>query len=337
MAKAIKKTKHDLITIGDAWLDVFLDIEEGTLSCELKKEQCLLCFDYADKIPVKEVVTVPGAGNASNAAVGGKRLGMRSAIVSVLGNDKTGTDIIEHWKRSKVDTVFVTRDRSQATNYAAVLNFKGERTQFIHSEKRKYTLPAIGTTKWIYYSAIGPGHEKQEKQLLKYLEAHPKVKLAFNPGNDQLTRGLEAIKPVICRTDLFIVNREEGEHLLQLARRPIHNLLLNYVQLGAKNVIITDGPKGSYGTDGNRIWFQPIFPGPMKERTGAGDSYTIGTLYGLFANKTLPVAMGYGTANSWSVVQHVGPQKGLLTKSEIEKVRRKYAKNKAKPQNHIKL
>ncbi len=335
MPTKTKKAKYDLITVGDSWLDVFLDIDEATLSCELKKEQCLLCFDYADKIPVKEVVTVAGAGNSSNAAVGGKRLGMKSAIVSVLGADKTGDDIVQHWKSEKVDTAFVTRDKKNGTNYATVLNFKGERTQLIHSEKRKYTLPQLGTTDWIYYSAIGPGHEKQEKQLLKYLKENPHVNLAFNPGNDQLTRGLQSLKPMISRSSLFIVNREEGEHLLELARRPIHNLLLNYIQLGAKNVIITDGPNGSYGTDGNEIWFHPIFPGPMKERTGAGDSYTIGTLYGLFAGKKLPIAMGYGTANSWSVVQHVGPQAGLLTKTEIEKTRKKFAKHKPKQQNHL--
>lgn len=335
MATKKQQPKYDMISVGDSWLDVFLDIDDATLSCELKREQCLLCFDYAEKIPVREVVTVAGAGNASNAAVGGRRLGMNTAIVSVLGNDETASDIIRHWKKEKVDTKYVRKDKNDGTNYAAVLNFQGERTQLIHSQNRDYKLPKLATTDWVYYSAIGPGHEKQEKQLLKYLKDHPHVKLAFNPGNDQLTRGLESLEPMISRSSLFIVNREEGMRLLEVARRPIHNLLFNYVQIGARNVVITDGPKGSYGTDGNQIWYHPIFPGPMKERTGAGDSYTIGTLFGLFENKPLPVAMGYGTANSWSVVQHVGPQRGLLTKTEMEKVRKKFAKYKAKEQNHL--
>lgn len=336
MSAKKRQPKYDLISVGDSWLDVFLDIDDATLSCELKKEQCLLCFDYADKIPVNEVVSVPGAGNASNAAVGGRRLGMKTAVVSVLGNDDTGDEIVKHWKKEKVGTEYVTRDTDDGTNYATVLNFKGERTQLIHSEDRKYVLPKLGGTKWIYYTAIGPNHEKQERQLLKYLKDHPKVKLAFNPGNNQLTRGLKSLEPMIKRSDLFIVNREEGMHLLEAARRPIHNLLFNYHHIGAKNIVITDGPKGSYGTDGKEIWFHPIFPGPVKERTGAGDSFTIGMLYGLYSKKKLPVAMGYGTANAWSVVQKVGPQAGLLKKTEMDKIRRKFSKYKPKMENHLK-
>ncbi len=328
--------KYDLITIGDSTLDVFLDIDEATLSCELKKEQCLLCFDYAEKIPVTAVVKVPGAGNSSNAAVGGRRLGMKSAVVSIVGNDDTGQEIIAGWEKERVDTAYVSVDKKRETNYSTVLNYQGERTILVHHEKRSYVLPKLATTKWVYYTSIGEGHEKQEKQLLRYLEDHPNVKLAFNPGTHQLHRGMDALKPMIKRSDLFIVNREEGERLLEVGRRPVHNLLFNYHHIGAENVVITDGPKGSYGTDGNRIWFHPIFPGPMKERTGAGDSYTIGMLYGLFQKKSIPEAMGYGTANSWSVVQKIGPQAGLLKKTELLQVTRKFSKIKAKKQNHLK-
>lgn len=337
MATKTATAKYDLISIGDSTLDVFLDIDDATLSCELKREQCLLCFDYAEKIPVTEVVKVPGAGNASNAAVGGKRFGMKSAIVSIVGNDETGQEIIAGWKKERVDTAYVSVDKKQATNYSTVLNYLGERTILVHHEKRAYALPKLATTKWVYYTSIGEGHERQEKQLLKYLADHPQVRLAFNPGTHQLHRGMDALKPVIARSDIFIVNREEGERLLEVGRRPVHNLLFNYSHIGAKNVLITDGPKGSYGTDGNRIWYHPIFPGPMKERTGAGDSYTIGILYGLFRKKSLPEAMGYGTANSWSVVQKIGPQAGLLKKIELTRVLKKFSKIKAKKQNHLKV
>jgi sugar/nucleoside kinase (ribokinase family) len=77
----------------------------------------------------------------------------------------------------------------------------------------------------------------------------------------------------------------------------------------------------------------PIFKGPIKERTGAGDSYTIGFLYALFAGKDLPEAMRFGTANAWSVVQAIGPQKGLLMKNEMEKTLKKFAKIKARKDN----
>jgi sugar/nucleoside kinase (ribokinase family) len=320
----------ELIAIGDSTLDVFLDIDDATLNCQLDKKQCLLCFDYADKIPVLEVVQVPGAGNASNAAVGGERLGMRSAIVSIVGNDEIGEEIIRGWKKEGVSTQYVTTDKTRATNYSTVLNYKGERTILTHHEKREYRLPRISPTKWIYYTSIGEKHERQEKALLTYLKNHPKTKLAFNPGTHQLHRGLDALKPAIKQSEVFILNRDEASRLLEDGERPIHNMLANFHHIGAKIVVITDGPDGSYASDGKNVWYMPIFKGPIKERTGAGDGYTIGLIYGLYTKRDLSEAMRYGTANAWSVVQFIGPQKGLLYKTKMEKIVKKFARVKPK-------
>ncbi len=100
----------DFIAIGDSTLDVFLTLHEASVSCQLNKEQCLLCLEYAEKIPVESVVKVPGAGNASNAAVGASRLGLKSAIVSILGKDEIGKEIMGGWMKAGVATKYVQFD-----------------------------------------------------------------------------------------------------------------------------------------------------------------------------------------------------------------------------------
>lgn len=320
----------DIITIGDSTLDVFLQIHEATVSCQINKEKCLFCLEYAEKIPVDSVVKIPGAGNASNAAVGARRLGLKSAIVSVVGKDEIGEEILEGWEKARVSTAYVIKDPEHVTNYSTVLNFKGERTILVRAERRKYLLPPIDGTRWVYYTALGPGHEKLEKQLLAHLKRRPEQNLAFNPGTGQLRRGLNAIKPVIARSDLFIVNKQEAEHLLGNGERPIHNLLLHFLNLGAKKVVITDGSHGSHATDGKHVWSLGIFKGPIVERTGAGDSYATAFLCSLYAGKSVPEAMRAGTANAWSVVQYVGPLKGLLTKTQMAHTLKRFAHMKPK-------
>lgn len=318
----------NLVAIGDSMLDVFLQIHEATVSCQLHKEACLLCLEYAEKIPVDSIIEVPGAGNASNAAVGAKRLGLSVAIASILGNDEVGKTILAHWKKEKVNTEYVTVDPKRPTNYATILSFQGERTQLVYFQPRKYVLPDIDGADWIYYSAIGDKHEALEKKLLGHLKKNPRQKLAFNPGTTHLRRGLDALKPVIARSDLFIVNKEEAERLLKDGVKTMKTLLMEFVHLGAKIIVITDGPNGSYATDGTTIWNCPIFPGPMVERTGAGDSYTTAFVSALHMGKSIPEAMRYGTANAWSVVQFIGPQKGLLNKDKIQSVLKKFSKIK---------
>ena len=325
--RSLKRT-CDLIAIGDSTLDVFLSIHEATISCQLHKTQCLLCLEYAEKIPVEAVVKVPGAGNASNAAVGGSRLGMRSSIVSIVGNDETGKEIIAHWKKEGVAQNYVQVDHKNETNYSTVLNFQGERTILVYHQPRTYRLPKIDGEDWIYYTSLGPKHEILEKSLLTHLKQHSKMRVAFNPGTHQLHRGITKLKPMIARSELFIINKEEAMRLLEDGERPIQNMLMSFYHLGARLVVITDGEKGSYASDGKQTWFCPIFPGPVKERTGAGDSFGTTFLFALSQGWSISECMRAGTANAWSVVQKIGPQAGLLTKSELMRVMKKFAKIK---------
>ena len=69
MAKSKKKPVYDVISVGDATLDVFVDLIEASVHCNLRQEECQLCLSYADKIPVEKVQRVIG-GNAANNAVG---------------------------------------------------------------------------------------------------------------------------------------------------------------------------------------------------------------------------------------------------------------------------
>lgn len=318
----------DLIAIGDTTLDVFLHIHEATVSCQLNRAQCLLCLEYAEKIPVESVTKVPGAGNASNAAVGAHRLGVKSAIVAIVGKDTVGEEIQRGWKKEGIDTRYVTVDPKQETNYSTVLNFHGERTILVFAHKRKYRLPKLDGAKWIYYTSLGPGHETLERQLLSHLKRHPQQKLTFNPGTKQLRRGLKALKPVIAKSEVFIVNKEEASRLLEDGERPIQNMLMNFIHLGAKIAVITDGPKGAFATDGLHIWEMGIFKGPVKERTGAGDSFASAFTCALAQGQSIPDAMRWGTANAWSVVQKIGPQAGLLTSREMAHTLKKFSRIK---------
>jgi len=275
---------------------------------------------------VESVTKIPGAGNASNAAVGARRLGLKSSLVSHIGKDDVGQEMLVYWKKENVGTRLVQIDQNHETNYTTVLIFQGERTILMHSQPRTYRLPLLEPSRWVYYTALGNKHKHLEKDLLQYLKQSPKTRLAFNPGGTQLKRGLKALKPVIARSELFIVNKEEAERLLEDGVRPMPNLLLSFIHLGAKQVVITDGSNGSYATNGDTMWHCPIFPGKIVERTGAGDSFATACVYALDHGWSLPEAMRAGTANAWSVVQKIGPQAGLLTASELKKVMKKFAK-----------
>jgi len=310
----------DIISIGDCTLDVFLDIDEATVSCEIKREQCLICFNYADKIPVKRLTKIPSAGNAGNNAVGSSRLGMKAGIYTVIGNDRVGREIKETFHRENVATHYIRTDPKHETNYSTVLNYNGERTILVYHYKRNYTLPKLAKTKWLYYTSLGQGHGRLNNEIIKYLKDNPGTHLGYNPGTHQLRENRGSLKQVLKKTEVLFVNKKEAGIIVGKRGQTIKSLELALHAMGAHNVVITNGADGAYAYDGINHYHLPIFKKfTAIERTGAGDAFSTGVIAALFWGKPIDEALRWGSANSSSVIQYIGPQEGLLTKSKIQK------------------
>ncbi|MBU1034875.1 carbohydrate kinase family protein, partial [Patescibacteria group bacterium] len=313
---------------------VFYMIKEDGESCLLDKERNLLCFEYAEKIAVAKVVKVPAAGNASNAAVGASRLGLKSALVSWIGEDVAGELSREALVKDRVDSRYLQTDPAHPTSEATILGYSGERTQFVYFQPRKYRLPKLANARCIYYTAMGKNYASFNKMLLKHLKAHTNTFFAFQPGTTHVLGGLKPISGLIAHSDLFILNKDEAHHLLPNGDRTTLNMLERFLHLGAKIVVITDGKNGAESYNGTHHCHMPVFPVNPLEKTGAGDSFAIGMTAAILLGKPMDEALRWGTTNSWSVIQHYGPQKGLLTTSEIRKVLKKFPRIKPKIVKH---
>ncbi len=326
-----RQAAYDLLSIGDATVDVFLKIHEATVQCQLDRRQCLLCLRYADKIPVEDVRQVKAAGNAANNAVGSSRLGLRAALASIVGNDEAGRGILSELKRDRVATAYVSTDRRHPTNYSTVLNFRSERTILVYHAPRIYRLPPLAPARLAYLTSMGEGWEKIIPALRRYLRANGTL-LAFNPGTYQLRAAFRDLEPVCRAAEVLLVNREEAAHLLRTrpGARP-RTLLAGLQKLGPRIVVITDGPAGSYALHDRDAWFMPAGPHKAVERTGAGDAYSTGFLAALLYERGVAEAVRWGTLNADSVVQDIGPQAGLLTLSQMKRALGQYPKPVARP------
>lgn len=313
----------DLISIGDATLDTFIALEEASVSCNINKEDCQLCLNYGDKIPIKSVIKKV-AGNAANVAVGGARLGLKTAFWTVLGDDLFSDTVIKTMKKEGVSTEYVKKQKNSESNFTVVLNYKGERTQLVHALPRNYIFPKkLESSQFIYLTAMGENHHMAYAELLKYL-LKTKTKLAYNPGRFQITCKEKICDDLLPYTDILFVNKEEARMVLGIKKsknknsvKEIKLLLKGLVHLGPRIAVITDGANGSYAYADNVAYYLPIFKGPLVERTGAGDSYATGFLAAIMNGKTTSEAMVWGTFNSWSVVQFIGPHDGLLKKNKM--------------------
>lgn len=309
----------DIITIGDATLDTFLVLDESSSSCTISKDKSLLCLNYAEKTPIEHSVQSVG-GNAANVAVGLKRLGFKSAIITELGEDFAGHILLEELEREGVDTSFVKMLKGKTTRYSIVLNYQTERTILSYYAPRAYTFPDVPQSNWIYYTSLGKSFESVQKKLVAYLSKHPNVKLAVNPGSYQTKHGLGTLMELFPRANALFLNKEEAMLITKSKTKTIPAMLKAIHKMGPDIVVVTDSTQGSYAYDGNQAYYMNIYPVTPLAKTGAGDAYASGFLAALFHKKDLPEAMKWGSANAASVIQQFGAQKGLCTPTRIRSI-----------------
>lgn len=314
-------SNYDFIAIGDTVTDAFIRL--SPISAHIETDHGTgreICLRFGDKIPYENVYIVAGVGNAANAGVSASRLGLNTALVSNIGDDDQGKEILKVMEDEKVSGQFITIHKGQKTNYHYVLWYGDERTILIKHEPYEYTLPDIGKPKWVYFSSLGENSLQLHEALADYLAANPSIKFAFQPGTFQMKLGKEKLARIYKRADVFFCNKDEAQRILLTKEEDIKKLLRAMADAGPKTVFITDGVKGAYAYDGQEMLFMPPYPDPKPplQRTGAGDAFSSTVTVAIALGKDLKEALRWGPINSMSVVQGIGARAGLLTRPQLE-------------------
>ncbi len=312
--------EYDFISIGDIVVDAFIRITDADEHVDVKTHLNELCFRFGDKVPYESVTVLNAVGNAPNGATAAARLGLTTALVTNLGDDQQGKDCLAQLASEGIGHDFVRVNAGAKTNYHYVLWHEVDRTILIKHEVYPVSMPEIGSPKWIYFSSVGAYADKLHDLFADYAEAHPEVKYTFQPGVFEIKLGTKRLARMYARAELVVCNVEEAWRILETEEQDIKKLLAGMHALGPKIVLITDGPKGAYASDGTNAWFMPIYPDPKPpfERTGAGDAFASTFSAALANGEAIETALLWAPINSMSVVQEVGAQAGLLMQTQIQ-------------------
>lgn len=312
----------DILTIGDVVTDAFVKLKDDQAQVIDDNDGELLAMKFGAKLQFEEAYLLPGVGNSANVAVSFSRLGLSTGLLSNVGDDQFGQEILDYLQQQGLDTSTIRVNKGMKTNYHYYLWYKNDRTGLIKREPYEYKLPEnMPDTSWLYISAAGDDSALPFfEDVVAYLEAHPDMKLAFQPSEYHIHWGVEKIGKLYQQTNIFVANREETAQITGVDGEDIKALIQAMHELGPEIVVVTDGPDGAYASDGSTIWQMPNYPDPQPplERTGAGDAFAAGFVGAIVKGHDIPTALQWGPINSMSVVQKVGAQEGLVTKEELE-------------------
>lgn len=316
--------KIEFLAIGDIVVDAFIKLKEAHVNCKIDTDACELCMRFGDKIPYEDAIVVSAVGNSPNAAVSASRLGLKTALITNIGDDRYGEDCLDALKKENITTDYVKIEQGKKTNYHYVLWYGVERTILVKHTEFDFKLPDFQNTEigWIYLSSLAENSLPYQLEIAEYVKNHPNTKLAFQPGTFQIKLGTETLKEIYAHTEIFFCNLEEAQKILGSDSKDIKTLSDGLHKLGPKIVAISDGPNGAYASDGTNVWYVGMYPDQANpvDRTGAGDAFSSTFTSAIALGKSVEEALSWGPINSMSVVHYVGAQEGLLPRAQLEEL-----------------
>lgn len=311
-----------ILAIGDIFTDAFITLGDETAKIIKEGDTEWLAVPFGRKPPYERVDIVKSVGPSPNVAVSIARLGYHAGLMAWIGGDSTGVEAVDYLKSENVNTESMIVEQDKATSYWYVLCYKADRTMLVKSEKYRYEWrDPVTKPEWIYLAYLGEDSWPLHEGLLDYLNRNPDIHFVLQPGTFQFKWGAEKLAGLYRRSRIVLMNREEAMDVTGLGYDSLKDLANGLHALGPQIVVITDGPNGSYASDGNRLLTIPNYPDPAPpvERTGAGDAFSSTFVAAIAAGEPIEKALAWAPINSMNVVQHIGAQKGLLTKDELEK------------------
>lgn len=308
---------QDIITVGSATEDVFVK----TRNPEIIKKNSIheVCYPIGTKIIVDDIHFCTGGGG-TNTAVSFSRLGLRTAYLGKLGNDKSAREVLAELKKENVD--FVGKSEEGKTGYSVILvGLEDDRTILTYKgmaddlENRDINFAKL-KTKWFYFSSMLGKSFDSLKKIVQYAKKN-KIKYAFNPSTYLAKKGITYLREIITDCDILVINKEEAE---LLAGKNSINQLLKKLQEYAKIVIITDGKNGAYAYNGIEKYTVAPRKINVVESTGAGDAFASGVTAGIIKGKSIEDSLRLGQLNAEGVLGYIGAKNNLLKLSEAEKL-----------------
>ncbi len=301
-----------IITVGAGVQDVFLSQSDALAPVCDSPERCFAKLELGAKADVNQIHFSTGGG-ATNAAVTFARQGHEVMFMGVVGRDPAGQAVLDDLDAENVDTRYVRFSQKYNTGYSVLLLApNGERTILTyrgastHYHTADFTVVGVEAD-WLYVSTLAGQMTVLDKVFREARAAG--MKICFNPGKRELAQR-EKLMGLLDDVEVLALNKEEmqqlvpGDDLEQLVRRAKELVPM---------VLLTDGVNGSMASDGVTIVRAAMYEDvPAIDRTGAGDAFASGFLSQWAHGAQLKDAVVFASANSSSVVNHIGAKTGIL-------------------------
>lgn len=272
---------------------------------------------WDEGVLINEVYEHPG-GKGANTASALSRLGVKTGMLSVAGDDYFGRVAISGLERNGVDANGVRVVKEGKTYYCVMmLDPTGEKAILVVDTGLMYPSPQILDEKTEYLLTarhahfIGIDPMRMVPSMKRAKEAGIKVSIDL----DAAYQGIEKCCKAIEWSDIVFLNQQGANTLFPNCEKEI--ILHELNSYGPEIVVITSGKSGAIGFDGKNIYSVPSFNVPVVDTTGAGDVFSASFVYSYLNNWELKKSLEFASASAAISVSKIGGQSALSTPEEV--------------------
>lgn len=233
-------------------------------------------------------------GCPTNISVGTRRLGLRSALLTAVGDDPVGEFVLHFLKREGVETAFIPRKPGRRTSAVLLgieppdrfpLVFYRDNCADIELDLDDIERAPVRDARLVVITGTGLSREPSRSATLRAAEEARAsggtvlLDLDLRPTlwHDPRAYG------VVIRSALFLVDVVVGteEEVAAAAGAELPAAARRLLRLGPEAAVIKQGAGGStvYLPRGDPVWAAP-FPVDVVNVLGAGDAFASGFIYG---------------------------------------------------------
>ena len=287
---------------------------------------------------VSEAKSSPG-GSAANTIYGLAKLGVSAGFTGVVGDDAEGKILKQDFQKVGVDTSQIrVKPKAKTGSVVCLSDRLGRRSLYVTPGANNLLtmddldLTYINQARMLHLSSFAD--DKQFKILLELMDGLDlSTKLSFAPGALYARKGLKALAPILSKTHVLFINRDE---IKQLTGEDIVKGAESCLEQGCSIIVVTLGKGISLelgkGTSHRIVTatcyirdaetehaIQPSNQDIVSQAdtTGAGDAFATGFLYGLLKGKGLEECGRLGNIVARFSITKLGTRQGFPTLNQL--------------------
>lgn len=307
----------DIIVIGDINADVILTIPS---------------YPRPGGEAVAATVQMHTGGSALNTAVALAKMDMSVGFIGRIGQDALASQVLVDLQEAGVDCSRIQIDPKVSTGLIFIaVTVDGERTMFGARGANTFTEataidPEYFTNcRWVHLSGYSfLSYHQYETVLfaLKLAKNSPYTRVSLDIATEPAIRAREQIMKVLPEIDVIFPN--ETELTILGEGRSVGESLDYLIQGGANAVVAKCGRKGSILATGNKRVKLPAFNVPVKDSTGAGDSFNAGVVLGRLVGLSWEAAASLGNALGGLATSYEGGGANFLNRDNVARLVEKH-------------